>query len=171
MGTRSIVSIMDDNQELVRIYRQFDGDPEGMGVDLARLCTDRITNGLCGAGTVNGMRDLAARIVVGLKSCLTSGKVYLDTPSGPIGDWIEYVYIVRGAEGSYPTIECCTHAPDEPAWPFNMQTTSGHVFTGNSAEWLAKYEEPAAKPAPKPKGNPTPNREGLCDATGPRLLA
>jgi hypothetical protein len=72
MGTRSVTIIMDDDgsKELCRIYRQFDGYPEGHGRDLAKLCDVTITNGIRmgkEAGTANGMGCLAAQIVMGLK--------------------------------------------------------------------------------------------------------
>jgi hypothetical protein len=117
---------MDGNEELVRIYRQMDGYCEGHGVDLARLCTDKITNGLYGGGTVNGLGELAARVATGLKSASLEGNIYLETTDGEIGEWIEYVYVVCGKEGEKPMIECRTNASGE--WPFNTQTKTGDVF-------------------------------------------
>jgi hypothetical protein len=146
MGTRSIVIVMDENEELVRVYRQCDGYPEGMGVDLAKLCTDKITNGMCGKGTVNGMQELAARVVMGLKKESPEGGVYLNPPNGPVCGWGEYVYIVRGAEGGKPTIECSTHADEEGPSIFNPKQSNALVFSGDAAKWLSKYDKkPKAK--------------------------
>ena len=150
MGTRSNVSIIDGNREICRIYRQFDGYPEGMGLDLAGLCDRKLTNGIRGGEkpetyvTSNGMRELAAQIVTGLKTASPVGNVYLEEPNSTIGDWIEYIYVITSREGEYPVIECRTHAPDEPAWPFNLQTESKHVFRGTAKEWFQKYKNKAA---------------------------
>ena len=139
MGTRSVTIIMEGNAELCRVYRQYDGYPEGHGVDLAKLCNVHITNGISGDGTdtANGMGCLAAQVIMGLKSACGVGNVYLEPPGGEISDWIEYVYIVRGAEGSRPTIECATKTGE---WPFNVQQSEGHVFTGLPIDWLLRYE-------------------------------
>jgi len=146
MGTRSVTVIMDGNHELVRIYRQMDGYPEGHGVDLAKLCDRMIVNGyqldMTAEAHANGMGCLAAQIIAGLKTGGDGkrklGHIYIE-PSGPeheIGDWVEYIYIVRGNAGSKPTIECMTKTGP---WPFNVQTSDDHVFMGTADKWLAKY--------------------------------
>lgn len=154
MGTRSVVLIMDDNEELCRIYRQFDGYPEGMGLDLAKACNRKLTNGITGRVhprdakeyiTSNGMRELATQVIVALKTASPVGNIYLEVPNGSICEWAEFVYMVRGEEGSYPTIECSTHTdPNGPSW-FNPKSTDELVFKGTPEEWIAKYEE--KKPA------------------------
>lgn len=145
MGTRSLTIIMDGNQEVCRIYRQFDGYPEGHGIEIAKLCDVKLTNGISGdgMGTANGMGCLAAQIVMALKNDAKSeyrpsgvGNIYLEAPGGEISDWVEYVYVVRGSEGNRPTIECTTQTGP---WPFNVQKSDGHVFTGSPMQWLAKY--------------------------------
>lgn len=155
MGTRAIIIILSGNHELARFYTHSDGYPEGHGVDLAKLCDKLIVNGIGGPRKVgartfdlteqaNGMGCLAAQIISSLKYGI--GGFYLEPTGGEIGDWIEYVYVVRGQEGSPAIIECGTHASG--AWPFNMQTADGHVFTGTGKQWIAKY---APKPEPKRK--------------------
>lgn len=150
MGTRSVTIIKDGDDELVRIYRQFDGYPTGHGLDLAKLCDVKITNGIAGnsAGTANGMGCLAAQIVMGLKqACVTkerpsgTGNIYIEKAGGDVNDWAEYVYEVTGSEGKAPVIACSTKTGP---WPFNMQTSEGHEFTGTAKEWLAKYDLPEA---------------------------
>jgi hypothetical protein len=117
MGTRSMTIVMDENQELCRIYRQMDGYPSGHGLDLAKLCTVKMVNGLSGDKAVaNGMGCLAAQIIAGLKD--GPGGIYLEPTGGKISDWCEYIYIVRGKEGSFPTIECTTQSGP---FPFNVQ--------------------------------------------------
>ena len=147
MSTRSVTIFMDGNEELCRIYRQSDGYPAGMGADLARLCDRRLTNGITHFGRdaasydeANGMPELAALVLCALKNENPVGNIYMQKPNGDVGDWVEYVYVVRGHEGQKPVIECATH-PGE--WPFNMQAEDTHVFTGNSQQWeqfLAKQD-------------------------------
>jgi hypothetical protein len=161
MGTRSVTIVMHENgEELVRIYRQFDGYPDGHGLELAALCDRMITNGISGdhMGTLkggelvkpdndeytssNGMGELAAHILFGLKKEHYIGSIYLEAPQGPVNDWAEYVYIVRGKEGEKPTIECTTQ-PGE--YPFNMQIEEGLIFKGTAKEWLEKGKEGFSK--------------------------
>jgi hypothetical protein len=135
MGTRSVTIILDDDQEVVRIYRQYDGYPEGHGLDLAKLCNVTIVNGYSGngEGQANGPGCLAASIVAGLKDGI--GNVYLEPTGGEISDWIEYVYIVRvGVPGSISTIECSTQSGP---FPFNLQADK-LVFEATRADKLVK---------------------------------
>lgn len=151
MGTRSVTIIKDaDDGELVRIYRQHDGYPTGHGIELAKLCDVKLTNGIAGdsRGTANGMGCLAAQIIMGLKQAVVSeyrptpvGSIYIEKTGGDVNDWAEYVYEVKGGEGQAPIISCSTKTGP---WPFNMQTSEGHEFTGTAKEWLAKYATPGA---------------------------
>ena len=160
MGTRSVtIVIHESGQELVRVYRQFDGYPDGHGLELAALCDRMIVNGI--PGTVfklgpdglptkdeneyhvsNGMSELAAQIVMGLKNNNKIGNIYLEAPQGPVNDWAEYIYIVSGTEGQKPTIECRTHVGDPP---FNLQTEEGLVFKGTSEEWVTQGKKGFSK--------------------------
>jgi hypothetical protein len=120
MGTRSVTIFIEDNYELCRIYRQFDGYPEGHGIELARACDRQITNGI-GSFTswkkdeslesyrkreaaakkryakshANGLGELAAIVLCQLKNDNPVGNIYLDPPHREISDWVEYVYVVR----------------------------------------------------------------------------
>jgi hypothetical protein len=159
MGTRSITIIMSDSdrgeeRELCRIYRQFDGYPQGHGKELSVLCDREITNGISGnvmykgldkdgmpirAGkgeykTSNGMGELAAHVIMALKQDMFVGNIYLEPTQEEVSDWIEYIYIVRGKEGEKPTIECRTKVGPFP----NIQTKEGLVFKGTVQEWLEK---------------------------------
>lgn len=138
MGTRSVTTIFDGDYELVRIYRQHDGYPEGQGIDLAKLCDVKIVNGLGldNQKVANGMGDLAAQIVAGLKD--GPGGIYIEPTGGEISDWAEYIYIVRGDVGSSPTIECTTQTGP---WPFNTQTAKGRVFKGDAKAWIKKFSK------------------------------
>lgn len=142
MGTRSMTIFMDGNSELCRLYRQYDGYPDGHGLELAKACDRRITNGITALDsksaytTANGMGELAALAIMTLKAANERGNVYLEATGRDISDWAEYVYVVRGSEGNFPTIECSTKTGP---WP-NVQTSDGHVFTGLPSQWLMRYD-------------------------------
>jgi hypothetical protein len=57
MGTRSVTRILDGNQEICRVYRQYDGCPTGMSLDLARICDRKITNGISCSQTGKGAAE------------------------------------------------------------------------------------------------------------------
>jgi hypothetical protein len=143
MGTRSTTIIMSGEHELCRIYRQFDGYPDGHGVDLAKLCDVEIINGMRGdekMGThANGMGCLAAQVVAGLKDKI--GGIYLEPTGGDVNDWCEYIYIVRGAVGQRPTIECASQAGP---FPFNIQTDDLVFAAMPAAKVIEKYSGSAA---------------------------
>lgn len=164
MGTRSVTIFMDGNGELCRVYRQYDGYPEGMGVDLAKACNRKITNGiayggpdrakyktyeayqkarLAGYKTANGMGELAVLALLKLKT--DAGNVYLTAPNGPVSDWAEYIYRVTGKEGEYPKISCETHVDDEGPSMFNPKAGDRCVFPPmGPQEIIEKYSEKAA---------------------------
>lgn len=97
MGTRSLTRVIDDYSDdpIVCIYRQFDGYPGGMGLDLAEFLDGMsIVNGI-GRDTperaANGMGCLAAQLVKHLKDDI--GNVYL-YPTDAAGLGEEYVYTI-----------------------------------------------------------------------------
>lgn len=96
MGTRSITHLKEEGKTLVTIYRQYDGYPSGMGLDLAEYLVDiTVVNGFGSnmeIGTyANGMGCLAAQLIKHLKKDI--GNIYLVEPkSGNMGE--EYVYRV-----------------------------------------------------------------------------
>jgi len=152
MGTRSMTIVMQGNRELVRFYRQFDGYPEGHGLDLARLCNKDIVNGFSSdhekhtvhtVPIANGTDDLAAQIIAVLKSENPIGGLYLEPIEDEVSDWIEYVYIVRGpttGQTGRVTIECTTQTGP---FPFNIQAEDTLVFPPTDpAEIIARYAEP-----------------------------
>lgn len=100
MGTRSRVNIVDGNQVLVSIYRQFDGYPSGMGIELKRHFGQfNIVNGISGDDnkqTANGMGCFAAQVIATLKK--TIGNVYIrDTSNDSHGE--EFSYSLSNREG------------------------------------------------------------------------
>lgn len=103
MGTRSLVNIIDDNgNTLVTIYRQFDGYPDGMGLDLRRIIGNaKLCNGF-GTGQevpewFNGILCFAAYLIGELKG-KKIGNVYL-MPPGSTDHGEEYVYTIRSKAG------------------------------------------------------------------------
>lgn len=142
MGTRSVTTFIDGNQEICRIYRQFDGYPEGHGLELASLCDRVITNGICAGVSwkkgeeydsykrrddaakkryakthANGIGELAAIVLCALKSDNPVGNVYLEAPGGEICDWVEYIYVVRQL-GDRVQIDIRTQSGP---FPFNLK--------------------------------------------------
>lgn len=110
MGTRSNTIIKgEDGRALVNIYRQYDGYPSGMGLDLAKACDVRIVNGIRGdhAKIANGMGCLAARIIKRLKT--GAGNVYLENANGKANDWSEYVYTITFNGLDNPPLISCRH--------------------------------------------------------------
>jgi len=99
MGTRCLTIILDGSDILYNIYRQFDGYPEGHGVEIAKFLKDyRLVNGL-GMKDVkvfNGMGCLAAAVVAELKD--GPGGIYLYPPRArDVGEEFIYeIFIVNG---------------------------------------------------------------------------
>ena len=102
MGTRCITRVFNDmNQEILCLYRQFDGYPEGHGKELSEyLEGNPITNGIGGSSKLgesfNGMECLAASLVAHFKSEV--GNFYIYPPgTKDIGE--EYEYCITGKPG------------------------------------------------------------------------
>lgn len=81
MGTRSLTVIHNAKDEVILcFYRQFDGYPSGMGLDLKNFLKDaKLVNGYNGNDeedirTFNGMGDLAVRLLTHLKNQEASSK-------------------------------------------------------------------------------------------------
>jgi hypothetical protein len=106
MGTRALTRIYDERDNLiVSIYRQSDGHPDGHGAELKKVISSlRLVNGLGDEKNVaNGMGDLAAQIVCGLKMVggnIEPGEIYL-CPSDEDTSWAEFVYDVRQNKPGY----------------------------------------------------------------------
>ena len=128
MGTRSTVTFVDEDDEIIlRLYRQFDGYPEGMGVDLADLLIDmKVGNGITGDWMAdpndtpelremkaavyrrryaNGIHELACHVLVGLKLASPIGNVYVHSPK-PDLEGEEYNYTIKVREDGQPLLTC-----------------------------------------------------------------
>jgi len=105
MGTRSLTIFQSDNEEIVVMYRQFDGYPSGHGAELAEFLADGVmVNGLTGGDkkVFNGMGCLAAQVVAHFKE--DAGGFYL-YPADTRDCWEEYLYVVTGNTGEVPHIQ------------------------------------------------------------------
>lgn len=94
MGTRAIVHIREEGKEspiLTTIYRQFDGYPEGLGLDIqSALKGKTVVNGYSDPKTqVNGMGCAAAMLIAEIKE--GCGNVYIKA-AGTSDVWEEYAY-------------------------------------------------------------------------------
>ena len=121
MGTRSLTRIIPRQDGLsfneghekvelshVNMYRQFDGYPEGHGLELAEFLKDfNIINGIGGSAELgthaNGSGCLAAQMVKHFKEMV--GNVYL-FPNNDDNGWEEYIYTIypKGGEPCYISI-------------------------------------------------------------------
>lgn len=99
MGTRSLTVFLDeDGKEIAVLYRQFDGYPEGHGVDLASALEGHVmVNGFSdrNAKVFNGSHDLAVRVITRLKdNASEAGNLYLHAAgSRNLGE--DFVYTVH----------------------------------------------------------------------------
>jgi hypothetical protein len=93
MGTRSLTVVKDiDNNEVMVMYRQYDGYPSGHGQELADFLSGKsMVNGLSGDTSLvfNGTGCLAASIVAHFKK--EAGSFYL-YPSGTRDCGEEFIY-------------------------------------------------------------------------------
>lgn len=106
MGTRSLTHIKDGEDTLVTIYRQYDGYPDGMGIELADILKGKtIVNGFSSDDqpAFNGMGCLAAQVIKELKDGI--GNVYIAVPNAN-NRWEDYVYEITGEIGQEATIKC-----------------------------------------------------------------
>ena len=103
MGTRSLTYLYLENAEkpFTCIYRQFDGYPDGHGLEIAEFMNSKtMVNGYTDAKTqINGMRCLATQLIVLLKEgkC-EAGGIYIHHPDDTDckdsifeGDWKQFL--------------------------------------------------------------------------------
>jgi hypothetical protein len=142
MGTRSLTRIIPRQDGLsfneghekvelshVNMYRQFDGYPDGHGLELAEFLKDfNIINGIGGSAKLgthaNGSGCLAAQMVKHFKEIV--GNIYL-FPTDDDNGWEEYIYTVypKGGEPCYISI-----------WNVFEERC---IFVGTALELIDKY--------------------------------
>tara|TARA_R110000751_G_scaffold257615_1_gene357006 strand:+ start:151 stop:543 length:393 start_codon:yes stop_codon:yes gene_type:complete len=94
MGTRSLTHIIEKDNTLTTMYRQYDGYLSGHGNDLAEFLKEiQITNGYSGDTTnlANGMGCLTAQLIAHFKK--ECGNIYIYPPDAK-DCWEEYTYFV-----------------------------------------------------------------------------
>ncbi len=136
MGTRSLTIFIDNftGGEIVVMYQQYDGYPEGYGRELAEFLAGMVVvNGLGGSpGKVaNGMSCLTAQVVANFKNA--PGNTYLHVArTRDIGE--EYIYILRESSVSRGTVEMeCWTVPYD-------NRDNEQLFSGTPREFLEWVE-------------------------------
>jgi hypothetical protein len=109
MSTRSLTVFQDDDgKEIVVMYRQYDGYPEGHGLELKKLLADlTVCNGirnLDSQNTANGIECLTAKTVCHFKQQFPVGGIYL-YPAGTRDVGECYIYTVKIKNGK-PSVSC-----------------------------------------------------------------
>ena len=101
MGTRSLTVFNDGKEEIAVMYRQYDGYPEGHGLDLADFLMGKtLINGIGGnydaTNAFNGMGCLTASVIAYFKDDI--GNIYVRR-AGTRDCGEEYIYTVYGSIG------------------------------------------------------------------------
>ena len=146
MGTRSLTRVIPRqdglsfseghdhvDKSVVNMYRQYDGYPEGMGLDLAEFLDDfNIVNGLTfrpmARKVANGVGCLAAQLVQHFKD--GPGNIYLESLKGePSDHWEDYIYTLYPKEGE-PTFISIYDVYKKEC-----------IFVGTSKDLQTKYDD------------------------------
>jgi hypothetical protein len=140
MGTRSLTVFVDEHgkNEIAVLYRQYDGYPEGHGLELANFLNGfLIVNGMRGNEPekfANGMECLAAQIISNFKT--EPGNFYL-YPADTRDCGEEFIYVVTGKVGGGPAVQTFDYE-----WSTDWNTKKPRLlFEGSAAEmiaWIAK---------------------------------
>lgn len=96
MGTRSIVHFYDEKEHVLSVYQQYDGYPNGVGLELAEfLSKGEVVTGFAIGDKINfnGMPCLAAQFIVAFKKGI--GGLYITNKK----DQQEYNYTVKRKNG------------------------------------------------------------------------
>ena len=128
MGTRSLTKVLDEEgKEILCLYRQFDGYPEGHGADLKEFLKGmKLTNGYStdqkeDGGWANGMGCLAGQLVAWFKTApegkfIGKSGAYKQVPTHPKrGRIINSIYLYPpkttdcGEEFIYEVSSVCHH--------------------------------------------------------------
>lgn len=139
MGTRSLTHILEDEQTLTTLYRQYDGYLSGHGKELAEFLKEiQIVNGYSGdtSNLANGMGCLTAQLISHFKKGI--GNIYVYPPNTK-DCWEEYTYYVYLKE---VTLE--NKLVDKKLFIKVKDTYSKDVvFDGLPTELLTKIEKDA----------------------------
>jgi len=115
MGTRCLTVFQTYDEEIVVMYRQYDGYVDGHGLELAEfLAGGLMVNGLASGEerkVFNGMECLSAQVIAHFKD--GPGNIYL-YPAKTRGYGENYIYMVKGKIGKEPTIGIYSVSFSEP---------------------------------------------------------
>jgi hypothetical protein len=141
MGTRSTYRIIEqyknedgstENNELVLIYRQYDGYPTGHPMETAEwLSTGTVVNGLGmdeSRLVFNGAGCLAAQLIARFKD--GPGGTYIHSLSSRGECWEDYLYDIIIKEDKTIEYVCYDNVDDKP-----------ELFRGTPQEFVTKYEK------------------------------
>ena len=141
MGTRSTYRVIEqykneagsiENNNLVLIYRQYDGYPTGHPLETAEwLATAKVVNGLGMNETqlvFNGAGCLAAQLIARFKD--GPGGTYIHGLESRGESWEDYLYDIIVKEDRTIEYVCYDNVDDKP-----------ELFRGTPAEFVAKYEK------------------------------
>jgi hypothetical protein len=124
MGTTAAVIFKSEGQTIFNMRTQYDGYPDGVGMDLARIMAEgELVNGLGQDRTLgkyfNGDSCMAASVIALMKK--EPGNIYLY----PVGDDLgaNYTYVINVDEENEITIEM----------------TGGKSFEGTLKEFIEKF--------------------------------
>ena len=95
MGTRSLTFVYDGDKPIINMYRQYDGYPEGHGIELAEfLVSGEMVNGYSDndAKQFNGMGCLAAQMIVHFKKSVGGFYIHAVTDTECWQDYEYHVY-------------------------------------------------------------------------------
>jgi hypothetical protein len=127
MGTRSNTIFVSNGDQLVNVYRHFDGYLEGHGRELANFLNSiKLVNGLTGQSNVaNGLPCLAAQFICKFKSDSGAGGIYIDSHIAKPNN--DFTYVVSGG------LDDCMEPLPLEIDVFKYET---HIFSGNVQEFL-----------------------------------
>ena len=123
MGTRSLTIVKDsDGQDLVTLYRQYDGYPTGLGSEIFEQFKEyKIINGLPSGKDhpkiANGMGCLAAQLVAHFCKALPGNYHLCPTKTRGVGE--EFVYVLSLDE-----------IPSDDSWGKGTGTLNLRIFNG-----------------------------------------
>lgn len=131
MGTRSLTAFINkarESQEICVMYRQYDGYPEGHGLQLAEfLSSGKMVNGIAVGETelvFNGMGCLAAQVISYFKE--EPGGFYIE-PAGTRDVGEEYIYKVYTNDNGQLMMRCFD------VWKGRT------IFVGTPQKFITKY--------------------------------
>ena len=144
MGTRSLTVFNNemDNSEIVVLYRQYDGYPEGHGIDLLNFLNNmEIVNGISNKEKrriANGMGCLSAQVVAYFKEA--AGDFYLHSAgTRDIGE--EFIYTLYYTEELKIKVQDTYNGEDNVIFDGNIKAYKNWIKTPSITKTQDKNKE------------------------------